>query len=293
MHHLRFQQTIQHAAQVSGRGYWSSKPITLTFLPAPSNAGILFRRIDLEGRPEIEAIATNRRETNLRTTLVSEAAHVEMIEHVMAALYGLDIDNCIVECDSAEMPGMDGSAVAFALALEQAGTNRQSDLVEHVSISSSLRVGDDRNWVMAVPSSDPGLTLQYQLDYGPGSSIPSTTTTQLLDRNSFSNSIAPARTFLTEHDARHLQMQGVASHVTYRDLVVFGPDGPIDNSLRFEDECSRHKLLDLIGDLALCGLRIQGKIIASRSGHILNGRMAEAIRNLENSHSPVRTRNAA
>jgi UDP-3-O-acyl-N-acetylglucosamine deacetylase len=146
---------------------------------------------------------------------------------------------------------------------------------------------------MAVPSSDPGLTLQYQLDYGPGSSIPSTTTTQLLDRNSFSNSIAPARTFLTEHDARHLQMQGVASHVTYRDLVVFGPDGPIDNSLRFEDECSRHKLLDLIGDLALCGLRVQGKIIASRSGHILNGRMAEAIRNLENSHSPVRNRNAA
>jgi UDP-3-O-[3-hydroxymyristoyl] N-acetylglucosamine deacetylase len=293
MHHLRFQQTIQHAAQVSGRGYWSSKPITLTFLPAPSNTGILFRRIDLEGRPEIEAIAANRRETNLRTTLVSDAAHVEMIEHVMAALYGLDIDNCIVECDAAEMPGMDGSAVAFALALEQAGTSRQADVVEHLSISSSLRVGDDRNWVMAVPSADPGLTLQYQLDYGPDSSIPATTTTQLLERNNFSNTIAPARTFLTEHDARHLQMQGVASHVTYRDLVVFGPDGPIDNSLRFEDECSRHKLLDLIGDLALCGLRVQGKIIASRSGHILNGRLAEAIRNLENSHSHVRNRNAA
>lgn len=293
MHHLRFQQTIQHAAQVSGRGYWSSKPITLTFLPAPSNTGILFRRIDLEGRPEIEAIAANRRETNLRTTLVSDAAHVEMIEHVMAALYGLDIDNCIVECDAAEMPGMDGSAVAFALALEQAGTSSQADMVEHLSISSSLRVGDDRNWVMAVPSADPGLTLQYQLDYGPDSSIPATTTTQLLERNNFSNTIAPARTFLTEHDARHLQMQGVASHVTYRDLVVFGPDGPIDNSLRFEDECSRHKLLDLIGDLALCGLRVQGKIIASRSGHILNGRLAEAIRNLENSHSHVRNRNAA
>jgi UDP-3-O-[3-hydroxymyristoyl] N-acetylglucosamine deacetylase len=293
MHHLRFQQTIQHAAQVSGRGYWSSKPITLTFLPAPSNTGILFRRIDLEGRPEIEAIAANRRETNLRTTLVSDAAHVEMIEHVMAALYGLDIDNCIVECDAAEMPGMDGSAVAFALALEQAGTNRQTEVVEHLAISSPLRVGDDKNWVMAVPSADPGLTLQYQLDYGPDSSIPATTTTQLLERNNFSNTIAPARTFLTEHDARHLQMQGVASHVTYRDLVVFGPDGPIDNSLRFEDECSRHKLLDLIGDLALCGLRVQGKIIASRSGHILNGRMAEAIRNLENSHSQVRNRNAA
>lgn len=293
MHQLRFQQTIQHSAQVSGRGYWSSKPITLTFLPAPCNNGIIFRRIDLAGRPEIEAIAANRRETNLRTTLVSDAGHIEMIEHVMAALYGLDIDNCIVECDSAEMPGMDGSAFAFSLALEQAGTSRQSETVEHLSISTSLRVGDDRNWVMAVPSTDPGLTLQYQLDYGPGSSIPATTTTLLLDRSRFAHTIAPARTFLSESDARQLQMQGVASHVTYRDLVVFGSNGPIDNSLRFEDECSRHKLLDLIGDLALCGLRVQGKIIASRSGHILNGRMAEAIRNLKDSQTQMRNRNAA
>jgi UDP-3-O-acyl-N-acetylglucosamine deacetylase len=81
-------------------------------------------------------------------------------------------------------------------------------------------------------------------------------------------------------------LQGVASHVTFRDLLVFDADGPIDNSLRYDDECSRHKLLDLIGDLALCGLRVQGKIIASRSGHILNGRMAEAIRNLKDSQTP-------
>lgn len=293
MHYLRYQQTIQHATQVSGRGYWSSKPITLTFLPAPSNTGIVFRRIDLPGKPEIKAVASNRRETHLRTTVVSESAHVEMIEHVMAALYGLDIDNCFVECDSAEMPGMDGSALAFTLALEQAGTMQQSHTVDYLSIPVAIRVGDDRNWVMAVPSPDPGLTLQYQLDYGPDSSIPATTTTQLLDRNQFADAIAPARTFLTESDARQLQMQGVASHVTYRDLVVFGPDGPIDNSLRFEDECSRHKLLDLIGDLSLCGLRIHGKIIASRSGHILNGRMAEAIRNLKESQLQMRDRNAA
>ena len=146
---------------------------------------------------------------------------------------------------------------------------------------------------MAVPSADPGLTLQYQLDYGPGSAIPRTTTTQLLERDAFAQSIAPARTFLTESDARHLQLQGVASHVTYRDLIVFGPNGPIDNSLRYEDECSRHKLLDLIGDLSLCGLRVQGKIIASRSGHILNGRMAEAIRSLKDSQVQQRNRNAA
>jgi UDP-3-O-[3-hydroxymyristoyl] N-acetylglucosamine deacetylase len=280
-------------ARVSGRGYWSGKPITLTFLPALSGTGIVFRRVDLPGLPKISAVAANRRETSLRTTLLTDGVHVEMVEHVMAALYGMDIDNCIVECDAAEMPGMDGSALAFAVALERAGLQRQTGSVESVSISTQIKVGDEKQWVMAVPSADPGLTLQYQLDYGPGSAIPRTTTTQLLERDAFAQSIAPARTFLTESDARHLQLQGVASHVTYRDLIVFGPNGPIDNSLRYEDECSRHKLLDLIGDLSLCGLRVQGKIIASRSGHILNGRMAEAIRSLKDSQVQQRNRNAA
>ncbi len=285
MQQIRFQQTIEHVAHVSGRGYWSGRPITLTFLPAAANAGIVFRRVDLPGRPEIRGSAANRRETNLRTTLIADASHVEMVEHVMAALYGMDIDNCIVECDAPEMPGMDGSALAMSVALVAAGIRRQSAPSNAITLSMPLRVGDDRQWVMAVPSSDPGLTLQYQLDYGSNSPIPASTCTFRLERDSFAKSIAPARTFLTESDARGLQLQGVASHVTFRDLLVFGANGPIDNTLRYDDECSRHKLLDLIGDLALCGLRVQGKIIASRSGHILNGRMAEAIRNLKDSQT--------
>jgi UDP-3-O-acyl N-acetylglucosamine deacetylase len=287
MQQIRFQQTIQHVAHVSGRGYWSGQTITLTFLPAQPNAGILFRRVDLPGRPEIQAVATNRRDTNLRTTLVGTDAHVEMIEHVMSALYAMDIDNCIVECDAAEMPGMDGSSHAFVVALEQAGVSRQPAATQVVTLRSPIRVGDDKQWIMAVPSQDVGLTFQYQLDYGSNNPIPASTTTFLLDRDSYSEHISPARTFLTEGEARALQSQGVASHVTYRDLLVFGPTGPIDNALRYEDECSRHKLLDLIGDISLCGLRVQGKIIAHRSGHILNGRMAEAIRNLKHSQQPL------
>lgn len=286
MQQIRFQQTIEHVAHVSGRGYWSGKPITLTFLPAQVNTGIRFRRVDLPGRPEIEAVASNRRDTNLRTTLVGETAQVEMIEHVMSALYAMDIDNCIVECDATEMPGMDGSSLSFAVAIERAGVRRQAATTQSVSLSMPLRVGDDKQWIMAVPSNDPGLTVQYQLDYGPDSPIPATTTTFLLDRECYAEHISPARTFLSAADANALQSQGVASHVTYRDLIVFGPTGPIDNSLRYEDECSRHKLLDLIGDLSLSGLRIQGKIIAHRSGHILNGRMAEAIRHLKHSQVP-------
>jgi UDP-3-O-acyl N-acetylglucosamine deacetylase len=230
---------------------------------------------------------------NLRTTLVENQAHVEMVEHVLAALHGMEIDNCYVECDAPEMPGMDGSALAFVVALERAGFETQNAASPSVSISVPLRVGTEQQWVMAIPSTDPGLTLQYQLDYGPTSSIPTTTSTFEMDRAQFIEQVAPARTFVNEAEARELQMQGIATHVTYRDLLVFGTNGPIDNSLRYADECSRHKLLDLIGDLALCGLCIQGKIIARRSGHILNGRMAEAIRNLYESQVPLRSRLAA
>ena len=293
MQQIRFQQTIEHMAHVSGRGYWSGRPITLTFLPGVPNSGIVFRRVDLPGRPEIQSIASNRRDTSLRTTLVKDTFHVEMVEHVTAALYAMDIDNCIVECDGPEMPGLDGSALAFAVALEIAGMRKQHATAQEIELTMPLRVGNASQWIMAIPSSDPGLTIQYQLDYGPNNPIPASTTTYTLDRETFARSIAPARTFLSESEARGLQSQGVASHVTFRDLVVFGPNGPIDNSPRFDDECSRHKLLDLIGDLSLCGLRVQGKIIAHRSGHILNGTLAEAVQELRKTQVPVRNKFAA
>ena len=293
MQQIRFQQTIEHMAHVSGRGYWSGRPITLTFLPGLPNTGIIFRRVDLHGRPEIQSIASNRRDTSLRTTLVGNTCHVEMVEHVAASLYAMDIDNCVIECDASEMPGLDGSALAFAIALERCGIRKQPATSMEVELTIPLRVGTDSHWIMAIPSPDPGLTIQYQLDYGPDSPIPASTTTYKLDRDSFSQRIAPARTFLTESEARGLQSQGIASHVTYRELVVFGPSGPINNSPRFADECSRHKLLDLIGDLSLCGLRVQGKIIAHRSGHILNGNLAEAIHKLKDSQVPKRNRYAA
>ena len=181
MQQIRFQNTIEHMARVSGRGYWSGRPITLTFLPSSPNTGIIFRRVDLAGRPEIQSIASNRRDTSLRTTLVGEDCHVEMVEHVAAALYAMEIDNCIVECDAPEMPGMDGSALAFAIALDRSGIRKQPATTTDVSIMMPVRVGTDQQWIMAMPSSDPGLTIQYQLDYGPGSPIPASTTTYKLE----------------------------------------------------------------------------------------------------------------
>jgi len=271
------QQTIAHVAHVSGRGYWSGQPVTLTFLPASPDTGIVFRRIDLPSRPSIPALAKHRIDTNLRTKLVYGDASVEMIEHVMAALYGMQIDNCIVECDASEMPGLDGSALAIALAIDGAGVQTQDDPAPVLQLAEPLEIGDERSYVSAVPNGQPQLSLLYDLDYGPESVIPSSTSMYTLSRSEFLTNIAPARTFLSQEDAAELQRRGVATHVTYRDLLVFGSHGPIDNSLHFPDECSRHKLLDLIGDLALCGVRVHGTICARRSGHNLNGRLAERL----------------
>jgi len=279
MNHVVSQKTIAHVTHVSGRGYWSGQKVTLTFLPASAGTGIRFRRVDLPSKPEIPALASYRVDAVLRTRLENDGACVEMVEHVLAALYGMGIDNCVVECDAQEMPGLDGSAYAIAIALHQAGRmDLEVPCVVH-RIRSEMKLGDDRAHVHVSPGEHEGLTLMYHLDYGRHSPIPSTSSTYQLSPDEFLHSIAPARTFLTLADAEQLQQAGVATHVTTRDLLIFGEFGPLQNQMRFPDECSRHKLLDLIGDLALCGMRIDGKVYAHRSGHQLNGRMAEYLMN--------------
>ncbi len=273
-----YQQTIRHVARVSGRGYWSGQRVTLTFRPTPVDTGIVFRRMDLPGKPTVCALASNRVDMHLRTKLVSGAAEVEMVEHVMAALYGMQIDNCLVECDACEMPGLDGSAGAIAIALQQAGVETQPALANVLVLDETLMVGDEQSHITACESNELKLELVYHLDYGPNSPIPSTTSFATLSPDEFLHHIAPARTFMSERDAKELQRLGVAKHVTFRDLLVFGSDGPIDNAMHFPDECSRHKLLDLLGDLALCGSRIFGTITAHKSGHNMNGRMAQLLR---------------
>jgi UDP-3-O-acyl-N-acetylglucosamine deacetylase len=201
-----------------------------------------------------------------------------MVEHVMAALYGMRIDNCLVQCDASEMPGLDGSAHAVTLALQQAEVERQHKARETRLIEEPIRLGDQRQWLVGMPADDHRLHVEYRLDFGANQSIPSGIAACTLTPHSFAEHISPARTFISSKDAQALQEKGLATHVTDRDLVVFGEAGPINNTLRFPDECARHKLLDLIGDLALCGYDICGRIIACRTGHAANGRMAEKIR---------------
>lgn len=276
----RNQTTLNGPCSVSGRGYWSGEVNTLTFLPAPAGTGVRFVRTDIAGRPAVQATADYRDSKPLRTLLCNGRCQVAMVEHVMAAVYGLQIDNVEIHCTSGEMPGMDGSCRDFVLALDSVGKTELRVKRTTLQIARRMRVGNSKQWIMAEPVHHGGLEIEYRLDYGADSPIGKATFATILDEDEFYHQVAPARTFISHDDARALQQQGLAQHVSERDLLVFDTAGPVNNQLRFADECARHKALDLLGDLALTGVDLVGRITACRSGHLLNGQMAERLRGL-------------
>ncbi|MBX9787982.1 MAG: UDP-3-O-acyl-N-acetylglucosamine deacetylase [Pirellulales bacterium] len=273
----RSQRTIARTASVTGCGYWSGRDVRVVFRSAPVDAGVTFVRADLVSCPRIPAVVERRIDAPRRTVLAGDGATVEMVEHILAALAGLRIDNCEVWVDAAEMPGCDGSSLQFVEALLEAGVVAQSAPCRVLHVRETVRLGDDECWIEARPALRPGLTLQYRLDYGPASVIGRQTLSVAVTPESFQKELCSSRTFLLRSEAEWLRSQGLAGHARYSDLLVFGDDGPIGNTLRYPDECVRHKLLDLVGDLALAGGPINGHVVAYRSGHHLN---AELVRTL-------------
>jgi UDP-3-O-acyl N-acetylglucosamine deacetylase len=280
---VRQQQTIAGTASVEGFGYWSGSDVRVEFRPAPPDSGITFVRRDLGPSARIAAVVANRIEAERRTTLGSCGATVEMVEHVMAALAGLLIDNCEVWIDAPELPGCDGSAQAYVDALDRAGIVSQNFPRRRIIVERNVRFGQADRWIEIQPSRTGGLSIEFTLDYGIGTAIGKQSTTLSISPELFRREIAGSRTFLLEEEARWLVSRGMGKRVTARDLLIFGPDGPIDNELRFQDECVRHKVLDVIGDLAITGCDIAAHIVAHRSGHDLNGQVARWV--LENQTS--------
>jgi UDP-3-O-[3-hydroxymyristoyl] N-acetylglucosamine deacetylase len=281
MHALRKQRTTARPATVSGFGFWSGRDVQLEFRPAGDDTGIVFVRRDLAGQPRIQAIVANRIETPRRTTLSHRGASVEMVEHVLAALAGVQIDNCEVWVDEAEMPGCDGSSLPFVTALDAAGTVEQTSLRPRLIVKNITRLGDDDSWVEARASGGGGLTLKFRLDYGSGNAIGRQTLQLPVTSESFRRELAPARTFVLQEEADWLVSRGLGKRATYQNVLVFDKNGPVENELRFRDECVRHKALDLIGDLALSGCDLVGHFVAHRSGHRLNAELVRAILNEE------------
>jgi UDP-3-O-acyl-N-acetylglucosamine deacetylase len=200
-----------------------------------------------------------------------------MVEHLLAALAGLEIDNCFVEIDGEEFPGLDGSSQPYVEALQHCGLIVQAKSRERLTLGQTIRVAGDDCWIEARPAPDGHTVFEYRLSFDDDTPIPSQTFKCRVTPSSFAREIAPARTFVTLAQANHLRGQGVASHVTNQDLLVLDDSGPIDNELRFENECARHKTLDLIGDLALAGVDISAHVVSFRGGHSLNGRLAQQL----------------
>lgn len=290
----RYQNTIVRPVAVEGVGFLGGADVQLKFYPAPANHGISFLRTDVPDAEPIPALVEYTVPRGRRTAIESHGTSVEMIEHVMAALAGLQIDNCRVELNSFEPPGCDGSSLRFVEALLESGKLQQNARREVIEIPGlvTAEAEDHRSSIAAAACTTPGLTIGFELDYGPAAPIPRQRATFEVTPEIFVNELAHSRTFLLEQEADALRKQGLGSRLTYRDLIIWGPEGVIDNELRTPDECVRHKILDCIGDLALIGADLQGKIECWRSGHLLNAEIVRRIKEARNALQ-VSTRRAA
>jgi len=273
----RAQRTIARAVEVSGTGFLTGATVCLRFLPAPPDAGIVFVRVDLRSQPRIPAQSHNVTGTERRTTLGHAPAQVGLVEHVLAALAGLRIDNCVVELNAPEPPGLDGSAGQFVKTLRQAGIVPQAAPRPIWHIEQPVLLASGTASLAVHPASGNDLVVSYFLDYGPRSPIGRQVHTQPITPTSFAQELASCRTFLLEAEALELRRQGLGSQTTMADLLVFGPHGPIDNRLRYANEPARHKALDIVGDLALLGIDLAGHVVACRSGHPLNAALVRAL----------------
>ncbi len=267
------QHTIRRPVVVVGRGYWSGRENRVEIRPAGAGEGVVFVRDDRSPAVRVPATLASRIDATARTNLAAGGARVEMVEHLLSALAALGVDCCSVSLTAEELPRLDGSARAFVEAIGAAGVESLGVPCAPIVVRERLRVGDDEAWLEALPPRFPGLSVDYVLDYGPGP----------IGRQEFSLEVTPeayrrelaaARTFITLEEAGRLRAAGLGLDVSMQDLIVFSPDGPIDNPLRWPDECVRHKVLDLVGDLALAGRPIHGHVRAYRSGHRLNAELA-------------------
>jgi len=269
-HSYRYQRTIARSAEVQGIGFLTGATIRLCFHPAPPSSGVVFVRADLRGEPTVAARIDEVTGTARRTTLGRPPIQVGLVEHVLAALAGLKIDNCYVELNAGEPPGLDGSAKGFVAALHDAGIVLQASRRAIWCVDRPALVSQGGATLALHPTEDAGLKISYTLDYGPNAPIGRQTHTQTITPELFAADLASCRTFILESEAGELRRQGLGTRTTTADLLVYGRHGPINNVQRYADEPARHKVLDLVGDLSLLGQDLCGHIVAYRSGHPLN-----------------------
>lgn len=272
------QRTLKNDATLKGIGLHTGNPVTMTLRPLGPNMGIVFQRVDLPHKPMIKADVRSLlcvKKNPRRTTLCFENAEVQTVEHLMAAFWGMGVDNALVELDNNEVPGLDGSAAEFVAALKRAGVVEQGFERRIYKLTTPFWAQDEDSSIVILPSQ--GFKISYMLSYAPrvlGSQYFET----ILDADTFEKEIAPARTFCLREEAEALIKSGLGRGANYDNTLVVSETGVVGNKLRFEDEFVRHKILDLIGDLYLLGAPLKGHILAAKSGHTLNLQLVRKIR---------------
>jgi UDP-3-O-[3-hydroxymyristoyl] N-acetylglucosamine deacetylase/3-hydroxyacyl-[acyl-carrier-protein] dehydratase len=270
--------------ELEGRGLFTGEPVSMRIRPAPPDSGICFIRTDQSPPIRIAALVENVSKRARRTSLRNGTVAIETVEHCLGACAGLNVDNLQIELNANELPGLDGSSLAFVEKLRSAGIQEQDRARTPFVIPEVVRVVDGDSELVALPPLQKDseiFEVAYELDYGNGSPIGRQNYRVAITPETFEANIAPARTFVLEREAEELRANGLGKHLSHTDILVFGANGPIENRLRFPDECARHKVLDLVGDLSLFGKPLIGRVFARKSGHSLNHALVRELRTIE------------
>ena len=267
------QHTIRRPVACSGIGLHSGNKVTLRLKPAAADHGIVFKRLDLDGL-EIPAVVSHVVGLQYATALGRETASVETVEHLLAALVSLGIDNVLVELNQAEVPIMDGSAASFVYLVDEAGVKSLATPRKFLKVVRPIALSRGDKRIALYPSDDFKITYSISFDHP---LLRHQTRTLRLTRDVFVDEIAPARTFGFLKEVEMLRQRGLALGGSLDNAIVLGETGVLNSSLRFDDEFVRHKILDAIGDLALVGYPIIGHLVAHRGGHALHASFAQKI----------------
>ena len=274
---MKLQTTIKNDSRLVGKGLFSGQDAKVVFRPGAVDTGVVFVRTDGTEPVRIAAIAPNVAERSRRTALKKGSVSIETVEHCLAAVSACGIDNLVIELEGSELPAPDCSSIRYVEALNRAEIIEQQGQRKEFVISEPVRITEGGASIYALPYDDDGLNITYDLDYGGHTGIGRQIFGCRLTPETFEKNLATARTFLLEAEAKQFQARGMGTHLGPRDILVLNSDGPIKNSFRFPNECVRHKVVDLIGDLALVGRRLKGRVVAYRSGHSLNQKLASKL----------------
>lgn len=272
----RNQHTIGKDVTYKGLGLHSGMPVTMTMHPAAPGTGIIFKRSDLPGGPEVPAQSRYITNTLRATTLEKGEAKVFTVEHVLSALYALQIDNCVIEMDSPEPPVGDGSAKTFCDMVEEAGIETQDEMIPILTLDTSAAVYEDNKFITALPYD--GLRITFT-SINPHPLLGTQMRDVVIDHDSYMKEIAPARTIGFTWELEAMRKMGLGKGGTLENAVVYSETECL-SQLRFHDELVRHKILDILGDISLVG-PLHAHIIAVLGSHKLNAELSEKLQALK------------